>query len=336
VTALLALLLAVAEPAAAAAPAPALPTPAVPDAQPLGVKVRAEKTTVKLGEPFGYEVEIRHAPEERYLLPGEPALEPFRATGARCARDVAGGVARTTCAMQLALFALGANEVPALVLEVDRPTGKARLSVPGPRITAEGVLDPSVPPASLALRDVAPPSPLLVRTWRPLWWALGILGALGVVAAAVAGVLHLRARRPAVPPLAPAERFERRLDALDAEELPRRGRGAEFVERLTEAVREYLSALTGLPALDLTSRELLDGLARSSGSPTIALDLPGLERFLAQADLVKFARQPAAPEVCAAGMEYARGLLARTRPPPEQAPEPGGIPQDKRQQARVS
>jgi hypothetical protein len=304
------LLLLVALPAAAPA------GPALPDAQPRAVKVRAEKTTVRLGEPFGYEIEVRHAPEERYALRADPPVAPFEARDVRCVRAVEGDGARTTCSLQLALFTLGEVDVPELVLDVERPGGKARLAVPGPRITAAGMLDPSADPSTLALRDVAPPVPLLVRSLRLVWWAIGLAAAAGLVFAAVLAARRIGTRRTGPPPPTPAERFERRLDAIAADDLARRGRGTEHVERLAEAVREYLSAVTRVPALDLTTSELLGALARGS-DPRI--DLAALGRFLAGADLVKFARLPASPEACAAGMEFARALLSRTRPPPAAA-----------------
>lgn len=312
--ALLALMVAAGAPAA---PAPAVPAP-LPEAEPLAVRVRAEKTTVRLGEPFGYEIAVRHAPEESYLLRGTPRLEPFRAAEeARCVRNVERGEARTTCTLRLALFALGPAEVPEVVLEVTRPAGKAQLTVPGPRIVGAGMLDPSAAPGALALRDIAPPAPLLVPTLRPLWWALGILGAAALLAGAVVLLVRRQAARPSGPPaIGPGERLERRLSALAAEDLPRRGRGAEHMERLAEAVREYLSAFTGLPALDLTTGELLAALARA---PDARIDAAGLARLLTHADLVKFARQPAAPEACAAGLEWAWALLRGTRPPPTTA-----------------
>ena len=306
-TLLLALLL------AAEVPAPAAPGAALPEAQPLSVEVRAERTTVRLGEPFGYELDVRHAPEERYALGALPALEPFHAAGEpRCARTAGSGEARTRCTLRLALFALGPVDVPELVLEVERPAGRARLAVRGPRITGAGVLDPSAPAGALALRDVAPPVALLVPTLRPLWWALGLLGGAALAAAAVVLVARRRAARQEGPPApAPDERFERRLSTLAAEDLVRRGRADEHLERLAEAVREYLSALTGLPALDLTTSELLGALARA---PDPRIDRAGLELLLSHADLVKFAQQPASAGTCAAATEWAWALLRRTRP----------------------
>jgi hypothetical protein len=305
-----------------AAPAPAA---SLPDAEPLGFHARADKASVRLGEPFAYQIEIRHRPGEWYVLHGDPDLAPFRADGVRCRRDQVRDEARTTCTMQLSLFALGPVDVPDLVFDVERPAGKggkARLAVPGPRITGVGMIDPKAPAGSLALRDIAPPVPLLVRSYRLLWWALGAALAAALALVSLRALHRVRARRAAVPGPTPAQRFERRLRALEAEKLFLRGQGEEHVDRLAEAVREYLGALRGLPALDLTSAELITALR---AAPDGHLDLAGLERFLAEADGVKFARWPARPEVCAAGLSWARALLEGTRPsaPLALAPGPG-------------
>lgn len=293
-------------------PAPSAPAPAIAEARPIGFHSRAEKANVRLGEPFAYSVEVRHRPEERYAVHGRPALAPFRADGLRCRRDLDKGQARTTCTMQLALFALGSVDVPDLVFDVEGPGGKARLAVPGPRITGVGVIDPGVPADSIALRDLAPPVPLLVTSYRLVWWGLGIVAAAALAIAGMGALRRARARRRAVPEISPAERFARRIAALEAERLPERGLGGDHVARLSEAVREYLGALSGLPALDLTSAELVAALREA---PVSRVDLDGLELFLGDADLVKFARQPAGPERCRAGMLFARSLLEGTRPP---------------------
>ena len=311
--ALVALALAAADPALATAPAA--------EAHPLGFQARASKANVRLGEPFDYVVEIRHAPAERYQLHGAPALAPFHLDGApRCRDEPEKGEAVTTCTMRLALFTLGAADVPDLPFDVDGPGGKAVLQVPGPRVTGVGVVDPSAPPAALALRDIAPPAPLLVRSLRLLFWALGVLAAAALVAAGVSWLRRRRPARAAPPPVPPHERLARRLAALEAERLPARGMGREHVERLAEMVREYLGALPAPRTLDRTTAETVAALR---GAPDPRVDLDALQAFLGEADLVKFARWPADAETCSAGLEYARGLLERTRPPPPAAP--GGL-----------
>ena len=196
------------------------------------------------------------------------------------------------------------------------------LDVPGPRVEAAGVIDPKAPAESLKLRAPAGPVPLLVPTWRPVWIALGVLAALALAWLAWRAWRRRAARAAAPPPpLSPAERFARRLDALQAERLPEQGLVREFFFRLSEAVREYLGALTGVNALDLTTGELVAAL-RAQGDPR--LDVEALRGFSEDADLIKFARFPAGGYECEAGLRFARDLLARTLP--QAAPRPAPPP----------
>ena len=279
------------------------------------VSARAEKGRVRLGEPFDYEIAVRHPPAERWDLPAELHLGPFRASGGACRREERRGEAEavTTCTLTLALLDLGPHDVPSIRLRGATPSGESVLEVAGPRIEAEGMIDPALPSTALELRDIAPPVPLLVETWRPLGWAAALLGA---AAAALAAWRALRRRareaaRPAAPPPL-HERLARRLDALEAEGLARRGAAREHWFRLSEIVREILAAATGLDAPDLTTEEILTALGRR---PDPRIDLSGLRAFSEEADLAKFARAPSSEARCAAGLSWARRLLADTHPP---------------------
>jgi hypothetical protein len=215
---------------------------------------------------------------------------------------------------------LGPHDLPELLLPAETPEGARELRIPGPTVIGAGILDPAAPPEALALKDLAPPAPLLV--WNvPL--ALGVLAVLVVLAASWLGLRAwrrraLRGAEPS-PPLPPHERFARQLDAVEAARLPDRGRAPEHVARVSEHVREYLGAISGQNALDLTTGELL---ARLSFQPDPRIDLAGLRTFLESADLVKFARAPASVAEAADGSAFARALLAATRPapPPQEAP----------------
>ena len=319
---------------ATSTPAAPPPAPGLPPAAPRAVHTRLGAAQPRLGEPFDYQVEIRHATAERYQPPAKVDLAPFDAEPLGCASVAAPGGAGdslTTCGWRLRVFELGPHDVPPLTFEAATPDGPRALVVPGPRVEAAGLIDPSAPPDQLQLRPPAPPVPLLVPSWRLLWWAAGLL------AAALAAFLLVRwwrrrARAAAEPPapLPPHEAFARRLAALEAERLPEQGRSREFFFRLSEAVRQYVGALTGVNALDLTTGELLDALS-AAGDPRV--DLGRLRRFSEDADLVKFARFPAGGAECAAGLRYARDLLELTRPLPAPAPTapstrdvPGGRP----------
>jgi hypothetical protein len=297
-----------AAPPAAAAPDPA-PVAPPPQAAPAAVHSRLGKATPRLGEPFDWEIEVRHAPGERYALPSRLELPPFQAEPGGCRRAEAGREVITTCTVHLALYELGGHDLPGLRLEAATPEGPRVLEVPGPRVEAAGVIDPKAPPEQLTLRDPAGPVALLLPTWRPVWWALGAAAALLALWLGWRAWRRRAARAAAPPPPVPADlRLARRLDALEAERLAEQGRGREHFFRVSEAVREYLEALTGVNAPDLTTTELGAALAAAAHPH---LDLAALRAFSEEADLVKYAKAQAGGRECAAALRFARELLHR-------------------------
>jgi len=311
----LALLLAASAPAQATATATPAPPPAAPaQASPREVHSRTSASSARLGEPIEWTIEIKHPPAERYDF-GAPLPEgSWRAEPLGCQRVETAAETTTTCRLRLALLALGAVDLPPLSLLATTPDGPRALDVPGPRLTGNGVIDPAVPDDQLKLKDPAPPVPLMVPSWRLLWWALGGL-ALALLGWRLWRWWRDRRRAGAAPPppVPPEVRFAARLDALEAERLGEQGMGREHWFRLSEAVRDYLGAVTGLNALDLTTAELLEALA---AQPDPRLPLEPVRRFCETSDLVKFARLPADGRTCADGIAFGRELLARTRPAP--------------------
>jgi hypothetical protein len=285
----------------------ALAAPAAPGAReaPRAALARVERTEVRLGEPFGYEIEVRHPPAERVVMAPGLDAPPFRGEGGACRRDAeAGGEVRTVCSLRLSLFALGAHDVPEVALAMTADGREETLLVPGPRVTGVGVIDPAAP-GPLALRDPAPPVPLLVPTLRLLGWAA--LAAAAAAAALLARRAWRKRRRApeaaAPPPEPPGAALARRLDALEAEGLAT----PEAVAALSAAVRAWVGAVAGVPALDLTTAELVVRLERG-GVP--GLDVAALGRLCAEADLVKFARAPADAARWGEWLRWARALAA--------------------------
>ncbi len=308
----------------------------------------AEKAEVRLGEPFGYTIEVRHDPAEHYRLDGLGApngrgfaasimlapqgapngrgfaasimLDPFEASDATCTEAQAKkDEAVTTCRLRIALYDLGEHDVPDMRLVANGPSGARALVVPGPRVKGVGIIDPSARTEELGLRDPAPQVPLLVRSWRLVWWTAA---ALAAVALGFAGwIAWKRWRRRSLEPqpaaaLPPHVRFERRLAELGAERLPQRGREREYFFRLSEMVREYLGAIFAVNALDLTTAELVEALSRRR-SPSV--DRVALRRWCEQADLAKYARYKPSKQECEEAFQYAGDLLEQTRPKPEVA-----------------
>jgi hypothetical protein len=95
--------------------------------------------------------------------------------------------------------------------------------------------------------------------------------------------------------------------------LTREGRYAEHFDRVSDIVRRYLGDRYGFDGLESTTREMLIELRATT--PRIPV-LSEIERFLRQADLVKFARlTPSEPE-CSNALSEAELIIERTMPPP--------------------
>ncbi len=169
-----------------------------------------------------------------------------------------------------------------------------------------------VPPDAQGIRDLAP----LVPFPRPLWPYVLLGLALLVLAVALFLYLRERRRRPepeALPPEAsPApstyEAALARLRALEATaDLDDPEQAKPFYVELSDVLRTYLEQRLGVPALERTTRELLQELEQR----TVRYRLPGpapgrIRQVLELADLAKFAefRPPT---------EAGRDALAETR-----------------------
>ena len=160
---------------------------------------------------------------------------------------------------------------------------------------------------------------------RPIDYALVAALALVVIALIVALVLAIRRRRRAAkglldeaPPEAPEAPYLRALETLrrEIETLPR----DRFYDRLSLAVRAYVAAVTGIPALDRTTSELERELRRRTDVRDDAADL--VRRELRRSDLAKFARHEDPAAEARDALDQAATLAGRLTSPPA-TPAPG-------------
>jgi hypothetical protein len=172
---------------------------------------------------------------------------------------------------------------------------------------------------------------------RPLDIALAAALGLLIVAAIVAIVLAIRKRRrrakgqeDAAPPEAPEAPFLRAIETLrgEIESLPR----DRFYDRLSLAVRAYVGAVTGIPALDRTTSELKRELERR---PDVRDEAAGLvERALRRSDLAKFARHEDPFAEAREALDQAASLAGRVTLAPAAPTTPSTAPPDERSAAR--
>ena len=184
-------------------------------------------------------------------------------------------------------------------------------------------------------KENPPPRPQR-EEWTALKHGLGI-GAIALVVGAILAWLigrWLKRPKPLPPPPPPRPPWEVALEGLhDLRHagLTREGRYAEHFDRVSDIVRRYLGDRYGFDGLESTTREMLGELRATT--PRIPV-LDEIERFLRQADLVKFARlTPSEPE-CVTALAEAQLIVERTVPPPMSAAASAEPTPDRRREER--
>jgi len=162
-------------------------------------------------------------------------------------------------------------------------------------------------------------------------WTAAKTVALAVSIALLVGALGallisrwLRRPKKLPPPPPPRPPWDVALEALhDIRHagLTREGRFAEVFDRVSDVLRRYLGDRYGYDGLESTTREAL--LALRETTPQIE-DLPGIESFMRDADLVKFARLTPSEGECLDLLARAESIVTRTMliaplPPPAKA-----------------
>jgi hypothetical protein len=281
-------------------------------AQPLSFKSSVQPKQVKLGEPFIYELTITHPPAQRYELQATQELGPLELLEQNRNRIDGKDAAVTTFRLKLALFELGSRKLPDLGFEVVEPERTQRFVAPGEGVEAVSTLAKDADAKGAALYDIKPPEEVPVPSYRLLWIALGALAAVALAYGAYRWLRNLRARQSAASS-APAGPLDLRtlaaLDQLRVERLPDCGRSREFYFRLSDILRAYLGERYAFEAMECTGSELLEALART---PSDALPREELAGFVAESDLVKFAKAQAAPEQCEEALEFGYRLVRKT------------------------
>ena len=179
------------------------------------------------------------------------------------------------------------------------------------------------------IRDIKGPL-VLARDWgRVLLWVLLALVGLGALR-------WLWARRrvsdestPVQPPT-PSRPFHElayeALDALQASTLLEQGRVKEFHIRLSEVIRSYTEGQLRVPAMELTSGEVVTGLREAALGPELC---EAFRSFLERCDLVKFAKFRPSAEDSLALLADGRSLVDRTAGsagrPGDEAPKGSGV-----------
>jgi len=179
-------------------------------------------------------------------------------------------------------------------VEVDDPTASAPNAKPKPN----------------------PPGMRQLEEWTSLKHSL-FIGAAALVLGALLAWLWIwwrkrpKKARPAPPPRPPWEVALEELSSIRADDLVSQQRYSEHYDRVSDTIRKYLGARYAFDGLESTTREALVALRRSLPYSEL---LHGIEDFLLQADLVKFARLTPSEEQCSAALEEGAKIVQSTLP----------------------
>ena len=144
-----------------------------------------------------------------------------------------------------------------------------------------------------------------------IWW--GVAGLLLLIGA-FALYRYFRRKKPAaVPAPKPAKplhiRYLEALDALEAEKLWQKGEVKEYYIRITDLLRQYIEARFGVPTLERTTGEIMDGARQH---PELCKHTQLINGILTTADMAKFAKAQPLPSEHAAAMQLTRAFIKDT------------------------
>jgi hypothetical protein len=286
-------------------------------AQDARLRSDVDTTLVTVGDRIHLTVSIEHAAGARIQWPDSLDLSPFEVLAAEALTPSGDGDrARSGVVLTLAAFELGVLEIPSFDVTVVGP-GEQSETVSTDRFGVEVVTVGADETGDI--RDIRGPLALPVSVIQVSLLLLALVAGL-----AVALWLLKRWRRrgdePAVLPDLPArpahEVALEALDRLEASRLLERGQVKEYHIEVSEILRTYVERRFSVPALEMTTREVAQGL-EAVGVHTDTRE--GLRRFLDRCDLVKFAKVRPDAERSRSVLELGRELVRHTAVDQEKA-----------------
>jgi len=282
-----------------------------------------DTTLITVGDQIRMTVMVEHAAGAQVVWPDSLDLSPFEVLGARgLAPSTEGDRVRSGAVLTLTAFEVGELEIPSFDVQVAGP-GDARQSLSTDRFGIEVVTVGADEGGDI--RGIRGPLWIPVSVIRVGVWLLLLFAAL-----AIAIWFYGRRRRgevapevASVPPRPAHEIALEELARIEASPLLERGQVKQYHIEISEALRSYVEARFLVRALEMTTREVVDGLRHQGASGDF---IEELTRFLDQCDMVKFAKVRPDEERSRAALVLGRGLVERTRPvdEPETNEAPGG------------
>lgn len=286
-------------------------TPAAVNAQ-SSVATALDTTLITVGDRVTLEVRVQHPADAAVAWPDSLDVDPFEVLDARVApTQTRGDVGSSVARFSLTTFELGEVELPSFDVRVLHPDGREEVLATdgyGVEVVSVGVEEGG------DIREIRGPVTIPVGALGLL--ALAIL--LMLLGAAAYAVIQRRRRSdageivaPGPPPRPPHEVALEELDRLEASTLLEDGRIKDYHIRVSEILRRYVEERFRVPALEMTTWEVLGGLQSAGVDEGVRADL---RRFLDQCDLVKFAKAKPDEAASRSALALGRDWVHRTTP----------------------
>ena len=289
------------------------------------VEARLDTVAVRIGDPIGLTLTIRHGADLRFDTPDLAAvLESFNPQCGTWNQDTwgeAGHKVWQDC--QLRIYNVGPQQVPPIAVALIDAAGdtlrRARQPLAIEVVSARGEDDDDP-------RDIKPPLPIAGGV--PLWAAL-LLAVLVIALMALLAYWLWRCRKRGVDPepqLEPID-FAAEFSRIAQLGLLERGDLKTYYSLMSENLRRFLERDVGVDAMEQTTSELAAAMNRARVESALVFRVVG---YLEAADLVKFARfhpdVDAARRAPEAGLDLLRAIqadiAARTAPAEAHAEHP--------------
>jgi len=205
--------------------------------------------------------------------------------------------------------------LPSLPIAIARASGQV-----GQLCTTPHVLSVEDPTANVPNAELKPDTGSLSQ--REIWKTARDVTTILLIAVPVAILLavlwsrlwpRLKKLPPPPPPIPPWRRALEQLSSLESERLLEAEKAAEYIDRVSDVLRQYLGARYGFDGLESTTREVLRQLGERA--PEFRFENE-VRSILQRSDLAKFARRSPEDAECLDAFFETRRIVERTTPAP--------------------
>ncbi len=282
---------------------------------PVTVASAVDRSRIKIGDLIRYTVTVTHGKGVDARTPGTGAnLGGFEIRNYTVSEPVEKkGVVVSKFEYTISTFFPGEFVIPPLPVAYKVPgdTTVHVMATPSIKIVVESMK----PSEAGDIRDIKPPVEIPLNAWLLLMKVVIGLLAAGLAAGGFLlyrrwktgkGILPVREE----PPKPPHEIALEALDRLKASGLLEGGEIKAFYIELSEIIRRYIGGRYFVVAMEMTTTEVLEGLAAANLQEG---DFELFESFFRRCDLVKFAKYLPGPAETAETLQSAYDIVDRTK-----------------------